>query len=314
MINTYGQKKRAAKRAVDKARRDMEADVYSKLDEDGGKKMIYKMARDRNENSKDVKGGTVIKDINGKLVTEQEVVLKVWESYFKELLNQERNNKDLELPSYVERKVELTDITNTYVQTGMKGMKKERALGIDEVCVEMVIAAGESGISWTKKLLNTWMRQGKVPEKWRTGLIVPIWKRKGDVQDPGEYRGITLLSHIMKLLERILGGTIRKKVEQELGEEQQGFRKGRGTTDRMFALRQLVEKRLEMQGRMAIGFVDLEKAYDTVPREMVKARVRWVGVSEAETRMVEAIYERTKGRVVVGSGLSEEFPVNIGLR
>ena len=63
-----------------------------------------------------------------------------------------------------------------------------------------------------------------------------------------------------------------------------------------------------------MGFVDLEKAYDTVPREMVMATVRWTGVPEAEARMVEAIYERTKGRVVVGSGLSEEFPVNIGLR
>ena len=40
MIHTYRQKKKATKRAVDKARRDMEADVYSKLDETGGKKMI----------------------------------------------------------------------------------------------------------------------------------------------------------------------------------------------------------------------------------------------------------------------------------
>ena len=95
---------------------------------------------------------------------------------------------------------------------------------------------------------------------------------------------------------------------------QQGFRKGRGTTDGMFALRKLVEKRLEMQGRMAVGFVDTEKAYDTVPREMVLATVRWMGVSEAEARMVEAMYERTKERVVAGSVLSEEFPVNIGLR
>ena len=301
MIHTYGQKKGAAKRAVDKARTDMEADVYSKLDEDGGKKMIYKMARDRDENSKDVKGGTVMKDRNGKLVTEQEAVLKVWESYFKELLNQERNNNDLELPSYVEGKVELTDITDIEMQTGMKGMKKGRAPGIDEIRVEMVMAVGESGISWTKRLLNTCMRQGKVPEEWRTGLIVPIWK-KGDVQDPGKYRGITLLNHIMKPLERILDVRIRKKVEQELGEEQQGFRKGRGTTDGMFTLRQMVEKRLEMQGRMAVGFVDLEKAYDTVPREMVMATVRWMGSEiEVEARMVEAMYERTKGRVVVGS-------------
>ena len=85
-------------------------------------------------------------------------------------------------------------------------------------------------------------------------------------------------------------------------------------TDDMFALRQMVEKRLEMQGRMAVGFVDLEKAYDTVTREMVTATVRWMGVPEAEARMVEAMYERTKGTVVDGSGLSEEFPVNIGLK
>ena len=165
----------------------MEADVYSKLDEDGGKKRIHKMARDRDENSKDVKGGTVMKDRNGKLVTEQEAVLKVWESYFKELLNQDRNNNDLELRSYVEGKVELTDITDTEMQSGMKWMKKGRAPGIDEMRVEMVMAAEESGISWTKRLLNTCTRQGNLPEEWQTGLIVPIWKNKGDVQDPGKY-------------------------------------------------------------------------------------------------------------------------------
>ena len=66
-MHTYGQKKKAAKRAADKAMRDMEEDVYSKLDEGGGKKMMFKMARDR-QNSKDVKGGTVIKDRHEKLV------------------------------------------------------------------------------------------------------------------------------------------------------------------------------------------------------------------------------------------------------
>ena len=102
--------------------------------------------------------------------------------------------------------MEVTDITDTEMQTGMKWMKKGRAPGIDEIRVDMVMASEKSGIRWTKRLLNTCMRQGKVPDEWRTELIVPIWKRKGDVQDPGKYRGITLLSHIMKLLERILDG------------------------------------------------------------------------------------------------------------
>ena len=84
-----------------------------------------------------------------------------------------------------------------------------------------------------------------------------IWKMKGDVHDPGKYRGITLLSQVLKLLERVLDGRIpvRKKIECEIGEEQQGFRKGRGTTDGLFMLRQFVEKKLEKQGSMCIKLV-----------------------------------------------------------
>ena len=55
----------------------------------------------------------------------------------------------------------------------------------------------------------------------------------------------------------------------EIGEEQQWFRKGRGMVDGMFKLRQLMEKRLEVQSEMALGFVDLKKAYDTVLREIL---------------------------------------------
>ena len=117
----------------------------------------------------------------------------------------------------------------------------------------------------------------------------------------------------MRLLERILDGRIRKGVEQELCEEQHGFSKGRGTTEGMFVFKQLGEKRLEMQWRMAVRFVSPEKAYDTVTRKIVTATVRWMVVPEAEARMVKAMNEIIKGRVVVGSGLTEEFPVNISL-
>ena len=82
----------------------------------------------------------------------------------------------------------------------------------------------------------------------------------------------------------------------------------------MFSLRQLVENRLEKQGHMALALVDQEKAFDTVPRKMAMATMRWMGAPESEVRMVEAIYENTKGRVVTGLGMSNEFQVNIGLR
>ena len=60
---------------------------------------------------------------------------------------------------------------------------------------------------------------------------------------------------------------------------------------------------------MALVFVDLEKSFDTAPRKMAMATLRWMG--ESEVKMVEAMYENTTGRVVVGSSMANEFQVNI---
>ena len=80
-------------------------------------------------------------------------------------------------------------------------------------------------------------------------------------------RGALRSCRAIKLLERILYGRIRKSGEVEIGEEQQWFRKGRRRMDVMFTLSQLVEKSLEVQDEMALGFVNLEKADDTVLRD-----------------------------------------------
>ena len=97
--------------------------------------------------------------------------------------------------------------------------------------------------------------------------IVLVWKRKGDVARPWKYQCITLLSSVLKMLERILNVKIRRIVEGEVG-EQNGFRRGRGTADGMFTLRQLVEKKLEGEENMALGFIDIEKAYHTCSSEI----------------------------------------------
>ena len=61
----YGQKKKAVRRAGGRARRSMEKELYRKLDEDGGKTMIFKMARDRTEDGRDVEICAVINDTGG---------------------------------------------------------------------------------------------------------------------------------------------------------------------------------------------------------------------------------------------------------
>ena len=70
--------------------------------------------------------------------------MKVWKWYFKELLNREGSNGELELPCYIDGKVELVEITEEEVHMALKRMKKGGAPGIDVVCTEMIIAAEES--------------------------------------------------------------------------------------------------------------------------------------------------------------------------
>ena len=62
------------------------------------------------------------------------------------------------------------------------------------------------------------------------------------------------------------------------------------------------------------GFCRSRKTFDTVPRKLAMATLRWMGPPVSEVNMVESMYENTKARVVVGSGMSNEFQVNIGLR
>ena len=96
-------------------------------------------------------------------------------------------------------------------------------------------------------------------------VLVPIFKNKGDVQSCSNYRGIKLISHTMKLWERVVEARLRREVT--INEQQYGFMPRKSTTDTMFALRVFMEKYREGRKELHCVFVDLEKAYDKVSRE-----------------------------------------------
>ena len=146
-----------------------------------------------------------------------------------------------------------------------------------------------SGNQVADELFNVCFTTGEIPAEWRRGVIVLIWKGKGDIHDPGRYRSITLLSQALKLMERVLDARVRNTVESKIGENQLGFRKGRGMDDGLFIIRQIIEKRREFRKDVTFGFVDLEKAFDTVLRELAFAVMRWMEVGEAEVRIVDNV-------------------------
>ncbi|KAK3514119.1 hypothetical protein QTP70_005119 [Hemibagrus guttatus] len=151
----------------------------------------------------------------------------------------------------------------------------------------------------------------KMPEEWRRSVLVPIFKNKGDVQSCGNYSGIKLMSHTMKLWERVVEAKLRKVVE--ICEQQYGFMPRKSTTDAIFALRILMEKYRDGKRELHCVFVDLEKAYDRVPREELWYCMRKSGVAEKYVRVVQDMYERSRTVVRCAVGQTEEFKVEVGL-
>ena len=141
-----------------------------------------------------------------------------------------------------------------------------------------------------------------MPEEWRRGVLIPIYKNKGD--SCGNYRGIKLMSHTMKVWERIIEARLRDSVE--ISKKQYGFMPGKGTTDAMFALRMLMEKYREGQRELHCVFVDLEKVYDRVSQEELWYCMRKSGIVEKYVQLVQDMYEgsETVVRCVVGTKVS----------
>ncbi|KAK3537905.1 hypothetical protein QTP70_024567 [Hemibagrus guttatus] len=302
----YKELQRRVKREVSKAKQKAYDELYTRLDTREGEKDLYRLARQRDRDGKDVQQVRVIKDRDGRVLTSEESVQRKW----KELMNEENEReKRVEGVNSVEQKVD--KIRKDEVRKALKRMKSGKAVGPDDIPVEVWKCLGEAAVEFLTSLFNRVLESGRMPEEWRRSVLVPIFKNKGDVQSCSNYRGIKLMSHTMKLWERVMEARLRKVVE--ICEQQYGFMPRKSTTDAIFALRILMEKYRDGQRELHCVFVDWEKAYDRVPREELWYCMRKSGVAEKYVRVVQDMYERSRTVVRCAVGQTEEFKVEVGL-
>ena len=101
---------------------------------------------------------------------------------------------------------------------------------------------------------------------WRGACIVALYTGKGDKCECSNSRSISLYSVVGKLFGRLLIKRVRAGTECAIGEEQCGFRHGRGCMDQVFAERHVCEKYLANGKDVFWAFMDLEYSYDTIER------------------------------------------------
>ena len=209
------------------------------------------------------------------------------------------------------------DFTLEEIQRACLNAKNGKSCGIDGLPNEVWKASfGVIGPTLTK-LFNRIYQRALFPNQWRTGVIVPIHK-KGPVNDPRNYRGLSLQPCLNNMFSASLNHRLKSYVESNkiINEEQAGFRPGYSTVDNLFVFNSLIHKYVYSNNSSLFGiFVDFKKAYDLIRRDDLVAKISGTGISSRMVKMLKSIYSEINACIKTGSHtVTETFPTQLGLR
>jgi Reverse transcriptase (RNA-dependent DNA polymerase) len=281
------------------------------LEKEDAKGGLFRVVKQMVKKNRDVVGGGCVRDADGTIVADDAGTMDIWRRHYEKLMNEEfdwdKNN--LENVDAVCGPREW--ISTSAVGAAIAKSKSGKAAGPSGIVVELLKASGEDGVQWVTNVCNKVVSDGCIPEDWSKSWMVNVYKGKGDALECGSYHGIKLLDHVMKVLERVIEVRVRNVVKVD--PMQFGFSPGKGTTDASFIVRQVQEKFLSKRKDLWMAFVDLEKAFDRVPRDVLWWALRYVGVDEWVVNIIKAMYSGATTAVKLKNCTSQEFGVKVGV-
>ncbi|XP_075092182.1 uncharacterized protein LOC142172459 [Nicotiana tabacum] len=278
----YEKARKEAKLAVITVKTAVFSRLYKEIGDKGGDKKLYRLAKVRERKARDLDQG--------------------YRGIMLEELEYSERQRDF---GYC-RHIRVGEVIRA-----MRRMSRGRAIGPNEIPVELWKSVSKEGLEWIARLFNVIFRTKKIPEDWRRSTIIPMYRNKGDVQNYTNYKGIKLLSHTMKVWEMMIEGRLRRCVS--ISENQFGFMPERSTTEAIHIVKRLVEQYRVVNKDLHMVCIGLEKAYDKVPREVLWRYLEARGVHVAYIRVIQDLYDRAKTRVRTTEGDSDYFPVEMGL-
>ena len=155
-----------------------------------------------------------------------------------------------------------------------------------------------------------------MPGEWDNAFLFLLYKGKGSRNSPDSYRGITLKSHFLKLFESILCARLRSKFEGNgfFGQEQLAYRKGKMGTDHLYSLLVARELAVTKGTPLFASFIDLKKAFPSIPRQKLLDYLGDIGVSDRMRSLLCRLYSNDSFQILIdGVPSSEIFKVEAGV-
>lgn len=275
---------------------------------------------------------TPVRDESGALLLDPAEVRIRWKAHHSSLAadptghSRDKSHwRDRLYPRVSDKPLHINDpITWPELVAALKSMRNGKAPGVDGLPPEFYkLLLNEqdkdfpsSGMARALYKLWSGLWQAEyIPQAWRSAIIVNVPK-PGDATVTDNYRGISLIAVGLKVLSVVVIRRISSALEDRgfFSESQAGFRAREECVAQAIALRSLVQQRLGRGLPTYAAFIDIRKAYDTVPIEALLTRLEEVGVTGRCLSWLRFLYTHSDARVRVGSYLTEAFEVRRGVR
>jgi hypothetical protein len=254
-----------------------------------------------------------LKDENGIIYSDRKRILEIAASYYENLYSsrlssEEKSNldPDLSTPTDVEE-IEIDEI-----EIALSSMKNKKAVGNDLIPTELMKLCDAATLENLRKIFNEILKTEEIPSQWLESTIILFFK-KGDRTEMKNYRPITKTSHLYKLFIKIISNRITESLEQHQSVNQAGFRRKYSTTDHLFSIQQLMEKCSEHQMNLYLGFIDFEKAFDSIEHPFLWRALKKHGVDNKYIRIMKKIYDNSTSTIEMEEK-SRKFKIGRGIK
>ena len=202
---------------------------------------------------------------------EKEDIKKRWEEYIQDLFDDDRGPElqisDNEGPSILESEV----------KNALHSLGTSKYEGPDGITKEELEALKEFGIEHLTSICQMIYNTGHIPEDLKKSIFVSISKKhKAGVCE--DFRTVSFMSHVTKLLLKIILNRIKVQIDNEVGKEQSGFRPQSGTREGIFCMRTMTERYIAVNKEIYVCFIDHSKAFDKIHHDKLIESLQKINV------------------------------------
>ena len=263
--------------------------------------------------------------INNEFLSGEENVMEGFKTHFEALaqpIHEETFNydKDKDIEQEVEiilqlvKSVDIDPPSRCEVQKAVNAMNRGKAADKYELTIESIQFGGDSLLGMIHDIIILIFKEGLIPEILKVGLLSPVFKNKGSIFDVKNYRGITILPVICKIIETILKFRIQPQTDKVQCSLQRGFTKKTAPLNAAFILEELRREALDLGLMLIIIFLDAKSAFDVVVHQNLIRRLYHLGINDKHLSLIHDLHKNAVSAIKFNGRISENFPINQGVR